>query len=248
MVRRPHGSMKVEATLPPLRRGLIADIMRWEEWRLLLGRISRTAVGLVEFVDRDDPALKNREADLNDERKTPVKSDDFMRPFLTSLSKLQKALRDRCLEGLKHHSEELKRDLESRLGGPANVSRLQAACSNDGGFKIDPFSGVSETLGSAWIDPYLPEVSSTTEARNKEVNSEYFPLQHGDSKPLKPLYLYYAWHKPLHQKHSHDFDDRHRHMMYVIKLRQVIIDAALAWLDDVAYEVEGAMHQPFWNG
>jgi hypothetical protein len=68
------------------------------------------------------------------------------------------------------------------------------------------------------------------------VHSEYFPLQHGAGKPL-----YYAWHKPLYQKRSQDFDDRHRHMMYVIKLRQVIIDAALTWLDDATYEVEQAM-------
>ena len=55
------------------------------------------------------------------------------------------------------------------------------------------------------------------------------------------LPLYYAWHKPLYQRHRGNFDDRHRHMMYVIKLRQVVIDAALAWFDDVTHGVEQAM-------
>ena len=131
LVRYPRGTSeaakaaraaRAEPILPPLPAPLIAATSsRWDEWRLLLARTGRTAAGLVELVDREDPALKHREADLRDERRTPVKSDDFMKPFLASLAKMQKALRERCLEGLKHHSEELRRDLEGRLGGASSA-------------------------------------------------------------------------------------------------------------------------------
>jgi len=236
LVYRLAGSLDARPMLPPLRRGLIADIMRWDEWRLLFSRIGRTAPGLVEFVDADDPALKNREADLNDERKTPVKSDDFMKPFLQSMAKLRNALRDRCLDGLKHHGEELRRDLEGRLGGSASVDRLRDAFTRDGGIGVDPYANVAEALATSWMDPILPDVAASTEAGHRAGYIDYFPLQHGAGKPLS-----YAWYKRLHEKHSRQFDDRHRHLMYVVKLRQVIIDSALAWLDDVGYELEQSL-------
>jgi hypothetical protein len=236
LLYRQAGSLDAKPMLPPLRRGLIADIMRWDEWRLLFSRVGRTSPGLVDFVDPDDPALKNREAELNDERKTPVKSDDFLKPFLRSMTKLRNALRERCLDGLKHHGEELKRDLVGRLGGPASVDRLRDAFTRDGSFGVDPFLSVAEALATSWIDLILPDVSANTDAGVRAEYADYFPLQHGTGKPLS-----YAWHKRLHEKYSKQFDDRHRHLMYVIRLRQVIIDSALSWLDDVAYELEQSL-------
>ena len=51
----PEKLLATREILPLLRRGLVGDIMRWKQWRLLLSRVGRTEPGLVDLVDPNAP-------------------------------------------------------------------------------------------------------------------------------------------------------------------------------------------------
>ena len=96
--------------------------------------------------------------------------------------------------------------------------------------------GVTSATDAAWLDPVLPAKGTTAADATRDADTEIFSLQHGAGKPL-----YYSWHKPLYQRFPGQFEARYRHMMYVVRLRHVLIETALGRLDILALEVEQAM-------
>jgi hypothetical protein len=242
LVRRPPGSLTPTPLRDPIRRWTISRICAWWQWRLLLIRIQADQEpGLVKLVDPSDPELAAYPAALKDERDTPVRSDQFQQPFTDTLADVYTELRKRCEQAMQYHGEELLRKVQQELGGTAGVERIRAITGEppDGATELleqalDPLSALS---ASGWLDKLLPPLAKPDDA--DQCFERYFPLQHGE--PGKPLY--YAWHKPLFQSHAKQFDRRHRHLMYVIKLRQVLIDAALVWLDDAIHTVRRGLER-----
>ncbi len=249
LIRRPPGAAQTEPILPPIRQWLIAEIHRWDAWRLLLNRVKREPAGLVTLVDRDDPALKLRERteERNDLMRTPIKSDDFLPLFQETLGNVRDVLVERCSDVMRYHSEQLKRNLDAQLGA-TRIPQLAPALGTFGEDVQNVLKPLHTCIPETWsmaafpgsatpaTSPPAPDAdgkAAPLDAADPTRYVSFFPLQHGDGKPL-----YYVWHKPLYDKYRADFDDRQRHLMYVIKLRQVLVTAALAWLERACHDLE----------
>jgi hypothetical protein len=238
LVRRPPGGLQAAPIRDPVRRWAVSLILRWREWRLLFQRIRPAEPGLVKLVDPNAPDLAAFPAARQEEQETPVRSDQFLKPFLETLAGVQAVLRERCQGAMTLHGETLRQELEAELGGAAGLQRVRAGLGGEAAgtlaYALNPVEGLAST---AWLDQRLPPLAP---AEDKAPHfAAYFPLQHGG--PGQPLY--YAWHQPLYQRHLKQFDARHRHLMYVLKLRQVLIDASLRWLDDALHAVRREMER-----
>ena len=190
-----------------LRRNLVSRIFKWKEWRLLLGRLDQD--NTVRLVDPNDDEIKYEHL-RQQERDTPTKSTDFHAPFTDTLSSFDKQLRQFYDESFGSHLEELGLRLAETLGGRADVSRL---------------SEVLDERQKAWLDIGLKDNSDSAEIGGGDLDA-FFPLQKEDAT------FYYAWHATLNRQYPHQFHNRHRHFMYVVRLRQSIVDAAIMWLDN----------------
>jgi hypothetical protein len=228
--------MRIDPVRDAVQRWAVSLVFRWQEWRLLLQRIAPEEPGLVKPVDPNDESLKHYPAALEDEKKTPVRSDQFKDPFLKTLGQIQGVLRDRCQGALLHHSEQLRQAVEGELGGTAAVQRIRTALAGEANGAADVLRQSLDPVGSlnstAWLDKSLKPLDNADQ--EQRLVDRYFPLQKGGPNPP----LHYAWHKPLLCERPNQFDPRHRHLMYVVKLRQVLIDAVLTWLGDVFHSLQ----------
>ncbi|WP_157368536.1 hypothetical protein, partial [Zavarzinella formosa] len=163
---RPDDEAEVKPVAPRLRRWLVAAIHCWEEWQLLLNRIQREPAGLVSLVDRDDPRLnqEGRGEEKKETLRTPVKSDDFLKPFQDTLADAHGELIKLCHKAMEHHSEELKATLDGMIG-PARVPLLAKALDRDGSEVGKVLQPIHMGIGPGWLTispPKTPPPSPDT--------------------------------------------------------------------------------------
>lgn len=206
---------EVSELRPVIENNFIYQLSKWPQWRRLLDRILPD--GTVKLVDPNNPELSKFPSRLKNEQETPVKSSDFFEPFCETVSW--------CYDLLKRHKTDsdayfradfARRCITDQLGGRANVSHAK------------------EVLGAErehWLTFANRRAEDTQGSLPKEQIASFFPL-HLDSD------FYFPWHKPLDESFGKQFGARKRHLMYVIRIRQTLIDAALLWLDDALARIE----------
>jgi len=200
---------------PVIESNLIYQIAKWPQWRLLMERILPD--GTVKLVDPKNPEFNRFPSRLQKELDTPVKSTDFYESFCETVSwcntliQKYKAENDSFFRG-----DFARRHIAEALGGRAAVSRAK-----------ELFGAEREH----WLSfSNLCEEEATGPLPKEEI-APFFPLQ-------KESEFYYPWHKPLADGFGKQFGARKRHLMYVIRIRQTIIDAALLWLDNAFERIE----------
>lgn len=195
-------------------------------------RIKKTSAGLIEPIDRTLPGLSMVEK--RELERTPVKSDDFLPAFRATLAEVRDKLGERCIEALQHHAKVIDATLESQIG-VARLSRFAEVLQTLAEPLRTVLKPLHELIGSAWIEEAFRELSG----KGDTPFDSFYPLQlPNPSAESIVTTFYYAWHQPLFKEYSHQFGDRHRHLMYIIKLRQVIVEAAIDWLQQQCQVIE----------
>ena len=223
----PDGDRPVE---PLLQKALVRDVFGWREWRALMNRVGGGSAG-GDWTVRPVPAAADH-PDRGDGN-VPVCSHDFLAPFCRTLAGARAALAAAEEESWVLHSGDLVAQLARRLGGREEADRVRGALGPDGD-RFWPATARPDPVDGDAGDGDDPPIADDPAALRDHPLASHFPL------PLdRPFY--YAWHGPLLETGRGRFADRHRHLMYVVRLRQALVDAAHEWLANAVFERERAL-------
>lgn len=226
-----------------LKRVLIDKICRWSEWDALFRYMDDEV--LVKFVD-DSTAR---------ERRIPLKSDAFFDPFIEILRGLQVNFREVAAKVIQFNFDELGEMLEEknelRGGTMEDTEKLCRALQYEG---VRQELRKKALFSSDWCkNPTWDQIGLLFADLGKNMDIplihddnepvKFYPLQRGSDKGGTGAARTFPWLKSHHDEYSRHFSNENRHLTTVLQMRQVLIDAAVYFLDASA----GALEKKLWS-
>ena len=238
LIFRPRGRTETVRIVPALKKILIDRICSWSEWDALFRYVDDE--GLVKLVDEQTAS----------DRRIPLKSDAFFDSFLEVLRGIQINFRDFAAPVIQFNFDILGEMLNAKgLLKGGTVLDTEKLCQALQHKTVRQELQKKALFTSAWCKaPTWDQISLLFSGLERNTNipliyddnepDNFYPLQRGIEKGGTGTARTFPWLRSHYEEYERHFTKENRHFVNILQIRQVLVDAAIYFLDATAGALE----------